>query len=380
MMQPILKSDFRGKSVLVTGHTGFKGSWLSIWLHELGARVSGYSLAPPTSPSNFEASRVNEVIDRHCIGDIRSAGDIRRAIDDASPDVIFHLAAQPLVRDSYESPRDTFDTNVMGTCNLLEAVRLRRRPCVVVVITSDKCYENIESQRPYREDDAMGGYDPYSASKGAAELLAASYRRSYFSPARLNEHGVKLATVRAGNVIGGGDWARDRIVPDVVAYLTAGQPVPLRNPRAVRPWQHVLAPLHGYLLLAAQMMSSDEPELCSGWNFGPDDAGTCCVSELVERFCAAWGGGTWKFVGDRSQPHEAGLLRLAIAKAAEIGWQPIWSLDQTVEYTARWYRRFHEANGESMLEACLDDIRDYSFDMARLGHQQGAGRYTAAAA
>ena len=170
MMQPILKSDFRGKSVLVTGHTGFKGSWLSIWLRELGARVSGYSLAPPTSPSNFEASRVDEVVDRHSIGDIRSADDVRRAIDDADPDVIFHLAAQPLVRESYESPRDTFDTNIMGTCNLLEAVRLRQRPCVVVVITSDKCYENIESQRPYREDDAMGGYDPYSASKGAVRI------------------------------------------------------------------------------------------------------------------------------------------------------------------------------------------------------------------
>src|SRR3954468_7395274 len=302
------KNVFRGKSVFVTGHTGFKGSWLSIWLKELGARVSGYSLAPPTSPSNFEASRVCELLDHHCVGDIRSAGGVREAIDAANPDVIFHLAAQPLVRASYESPRETFDVNFMGTCNLLEAIRVRCKPCVVVVITSDKCYEPVESAWPYREDDAMGGYDPYSASKGAAELLVASYRRSYFAPAQLDEHGVKLATVRAGNVIGGGDWARDRIVPDIVAHLSAGRPVPLRNPGAVRPWQHVLAPLHGYLQLAAQMLSSDDSELCSGWNFGPDDAGTSCVSELAERFCAAWGSGTWTFVGDGNQPHEVNLL------------------------------------------------------------------------
>ena len=371
---------FRGKSVFVTGHTGFKGSWLSIWLKELGARVSGYSLVPPTSPSNFEASRVGELLDRHCIGDIRSAGDVGDAIDDANPDVIFHLAAQPLVRASYESPRETFDVNFMGTCNLLEAIRVRRKPCVVVVITSDKCYEPIESPWPYREDDAMGGYDPYSASKGATELLAASYRRSYFSPARLDEHGVKLATVRAGNVIGGGDWARDRIVPDIVAHLTADQPVPLRNPRAVRPWQHVLAPLHGYLQLAAKMMSSGDPDLSSGWNFGPDDAGTCCVSELVERFCAAWGGGTWKFVGDWNQPHEVNMLRLAISKAEQIGWRPVWSLDQTVGSTVRWYRRFNGSNGSSMLDACLDDIREYKLDMTRANHELRRGRFVAVAA
>jgi CDP-glucose 4,6-dehydratase len=360
-------SAFAGRSVLVTGHTGFKGSWLSIWLHLLGAQVAGYSLAPPTRPSNFGVSNVRGLLHRHIEGDVRSLNDLQAAVDTADPDVIFHLAAQPLVRESYQTPRETFDVNFMGTCNLLEAVRLRRKPCVVIVVTSDKCYENLESHRAYREEDAMGGHDPYSASKGAAELLVASYGRSFFPPQRLNEHGVKLASARAGNVIGGGDWACDRIVPDIVAHLSTQRPVPVRNPEAVRPWQHVLEPLSGYLTLAAQMLSSSDAELCGGWNFGPSEQGTACVGELVTQFCAAWEGGEWRFTGDPNQLHEAKLLRLSIKKAeARFGWRPVWKLDETVERTIRWYRAQARSKGQSMLGQCIEDIAAYSREYARL--------------
>jgi CDP-glucose 4,6-dehydratase len=369
----IHRGEFSGRSVFLTGHTGFKGSWLTIWLHELGSRVHGYSLAPPTRPSNFEASAVRELLESHAEADVRSTESLRAALDDADPDVVFHLAAQPLVRDSYQRPYETFDVNFMGTCNLLEAIRLRAKPCVVIVVTSDKCYENVESHRAYREEDAMGGHDPYSASKGASELLIDSYRRSFFPPEFIASHGVKLASVRAGNVIGGGDWARDRIVPDIVAHLHAGRPVPVRNPRAIRPWQHVLEPLNGYLTLAARMLSQDDVELCSGWNFGPSNQGTARVSDLVDGFCSAWDGGTWQCTGDPNQPHEAKVLRLSIEKARmRLGWRPVWDLEQTIDRTVRWYRQFHNATGASMLGACRDDIAAYSRDFARRtrGNQQ----------
>jgi CDP-glucose 4,6-dehydratase len=248
----------------------------------------------------------------------------------------------------------------------------------VVVVTSDKCYENNGGAQAYHEDDAMGGHDPYSASKGAAELLAASYRRSFFSPEKVSDHGIKVATARAGNVIGGGDWARDRIAPDIISHLTAGRPVPLRNPGAIRPWQHVLAPLHGYLLLASQMLASDDAELCSAWNFGPNSSGTCCVSDLVERCCAAWGSGTWKNVAAATQPHEAEMLKLSISKALKLGWHVVWSLDQTVEHTTKWYRKFNDAKGSSMLDACLADICDYSHDMVVATSPVAIERLTAA--
>jgi CDP-glucose 4,6-dehydratase len=368
MNRATLNNQFRGKSVFVTGHTGFKGSWLSIWLHQLGAKVSGYALEPATSPSNFNVSCVRDVVDQHVVGDVRSVDTLRKSLDAADPDIIFHLAAQPIVRESYRNPYETFDTNFMGSCNLLEAVRLRRKQCVVVMVTSDKCYENLGSHRGYREDDPMGGYDPYSASKGAIELLVSSYRRSFFPPAQVSQHGVKLASVRAGNVIGGGDWASDRIVPDIVAHLNAKRAVPLRYPRAVRPWQHVLAPLNGYLVLASKMLSSNDAELCTGWNFGPTDAGTSSVSELVDEFCTAWGSGSWEDVSDINQPYEDGMLRLSIAKAAKLGWAPVWTLRQTVEHTARWYLAFNASGGRSMLDVCLADIADYASDLA--GAQQ----------
>jgi CDP-glucose 4,6-dehydratase len=359
-MTDLFGGAFAARSVFVTGHTGFKGSWLSVWLNKLGARVTGYSLAA-AERSNFVVSNVGELLECHIEGDTRSLEQLHSAVDRADPDVIFHLAAQPLVRESYQRPRETFDVNVMGTCNLLEAVRLRRKPCVVIVVTSDKCYENLESHRAYREDDAMGGHDPYSASKGAAELLVSSYRRSFFSPRRIGDHGVQFATVRAGNVIGGGDWASDRIVPDIVAHLSTDRPVPVRNPEAVRPWQHVLEPLSGYLTLAERMLTSRDAELCSGWNFGPSEAGTACVGQLVTEFCAAWDGGAWRFIGDSNQPHEAKLLRLSIKKAqSRLGWRPVWNLEDTVKRTVEWYRAFERSNGRSMLGQCLADIATYS--------------------
>ncbi|MFI5394412.1 MAG: CDP-glucose 4,6-dehydratase [Candidatus Binatia bacterium] len=351
---------FRGRKVLVTGHTGFKGSWLSLWLHSLGARITGYGLAPATDPSNFVVSQVRDVLEGHYEADVRNIASLHAAIDQSDPDVIFHLAAQSLVRESYAAPLETFDTNVMGTVNLLEVLRRQAKPCVVVVVTSDKCYANREQVWGYREKDAMGGHDPYSASKGATELVVASYRHSFFPPDKLGQHRVKLASARAGNVIGGGDWSRDRIVVDLVTHLAQGKPVPVRNPRAVRPWQHVLEPLSGYLSLAAWMLLSDGMKYCAAWNFGPRAGGEATVQELVERFCQAWGGGRWVDVSDPQQPHEASILRLSIDKAAwELQWQPMWNLAQTVARTAAWYRRFYERPTESMRTVCLADLEAF---------------------
>lgn len=367
-MWPIDGGRFAGRSVFVTGHTGFKGSWLSIWLHQLGANVAGYSLGLPSNPCNFQASQVRGLLTRHYEADIRDVAALRKALDEADPEVIFHLAAQPLVRESYQTPYETMEANFMGTCNLLEAVRQRSAPCVVLVITSDKCYEIDERDYGYCENDPLGGHDPYSASKGAVELLASSYRRSFFSPENIDRHGVKLATVRAGNVIGGGDWAQDRIVPDIVAHLTSNRVVPLRNPGAVRPWQHVLEPLGGYLRLAGEMLASDDGSLCEGWNFGPDARSSATVQELVAEFCRAWGGGGWADVSSGSQPHEAHLLRLSIDKAVtRLGWRPAWTFRKTIEYTARWYREFRAAGDDSMQEACLRDIAEYCQAVAEQG-------------
>jgi len=311
----MLRDAFADRSVLVTGHTGFKGSWVSILLAHLGARLTGYGLAAPSEPSNFAAARVEELLSGSIEGDLRNLGAVRDAIAAADPDVIFHLAAQPLVRESYRHPHETMETNFMGTCNVLEAVRLRQKQCVVVIITSDKCYENREHLWAYREVDAMGGHDPYSASKGAVELLVASYRRSFFSSMSGSNPQIKVATARAGNVIGGGDWAADRIVPDIVAHLSAGRRVPVRSPGAIRPWQHVLEPLSGYVQLAARMLTDDDPLLCDSWNFGPLTESQVCVADLVNAFCAAWGSGGWEDKSSAHKPHEAGVLRLSIEKA-----------------------------------------------------------------
>jgi CDP-glucose 4,6-dehydratase len=351
--------SFKGRSVFVTGHSGFKGSWLSLWLHKMGAKVTGYSLGPPTEPNNFVASGVKDVLKSHYEADVRNASELHRALKSNEPDVVFHLAAQSLVRESYLSPRETFDVNVMGTACLLDGVRMLKRPCVVIVVTSDKCYENQEQTRGYREEDPIGGYDPYSASKGATEILVAAYRCSFFDPQFISKHGVKLATVRAGNVFGGGDWAKDRIVTDIVKALSTNAPIPLRHPNSVRPWQHVLEPLSGYLTLASKMLRYDDPKWCSAWNFGPLEEEMVSVKQLVEKFCRAWGSGSWIDCSDTNGFHETGVLRLCIDKATkELGWRPRWRMEQAVDRTARWYRNFY--NGATpMRNTCEEDIQLY---------------------
>jgi len=351
--------SLRGKRVFVTGHTGFKGSWLVMLLHRLGARVTGYSLAPPTNPSLFEAARLRDLVEVHHEADIRDSARLAAAVRDARPDVVMHLAAQPLVRLSHREPLDTFSTNVVGTASVLDAIRGAGRPCAALVVTSDKCYEPHDDGRPHHESDPMGGRDPYSASKGAAELLTCAYRRSYFPQERLAEHGVQLATVRAGNVIGGGDWAVDRIVTDIVRYLAAGKPVPVRNPAAVRPWQHVLEPLSGYLTLAAAMLAEPGPRWCTGWNFGPATGDDIPVKQLAEIFIGAWGSGSWIDAHDPRAPIETHVLRLAIAKStAELPWQPRLTAREAIRRTAEWFRAFH-ADPHSARSLCEADIAAY---------------------
>lgn len=338
---------YRGKRVLVTGHTGFKGSWLCEWLLALGADVTGLALPPPSEPSLFAQLGLAGRL-RHIEGDIRDAALVRRVVDEAKPEFVFHLAAQPLVRLSYDQPVETYATNVMGTAHALDAVRLAGRSCAVVAVTTDKCYENKEWVHSYREEDPMGGYDPYSSSKGAAELVIAAYRRSFFSEeqrAKGRAPDVRLASARAGNVIGGGDWALDRIVPDCVRALQRGEVIPVRNKVATRPWQHVLEPLSGYLWLGAALADPQVSGLrfqvsdyASAFNFGPALSSNRTVKELVEEFLRHWPG-RWE---DRSDPlavHEAKLLNLATDKAHHfLGWQPVWDFPQTLSETAGWYR------------------------------------------
>lgn len=359
--------SLRGKRVFVTGHTGFKGSWLLLLLDRLGAKVTGYSLAAPTSPSLFEAAGLIDLVATHHEADIRDAARLAEAVRQAAPDVVLHLAAQPLVRLSHREPLDTFSTNVVGTASLLDAVRKAGKPCVLIAVTSDKCYEPHADGRPHDEADRLGGHDPYSASKGAAELVAAAYRRSFFPAGRLGEHGVQLATVRAGNVIGGGDWAADRIVTDIVRHLAAGEPVPVRNPAAVRPWQHVLEPLTGYLSLAAAMLAEPAAEWCVGWNFGPAAEDDITVQQLTEIFIDAWGAGRWEDMHDPRAPIETHVLRLAIDKSlAALPWRPRFSSHEAIQRTAAWFRAF-DADPAAARGLCLADIEAYE-------QVQGRGR------
>lgn len=360
---------YAGKRVLVTGHTGFKGSWLCEWLLSLGAEVTGLALPPPTQPSLFEqlglASRL-----RHVNGDIRDLATVRRNVDEARPDFIFHLAAQPLVRLSYEQPVETYATNIMGTVHVLEAVRTAGRPCTVVVVTTDKCYENKEWLHSYREEDPMGGYDPYSSSKGATELVVSAYRRSYFSAA---DSPVRLASARAGNVIGGGDWAADRVVPDCIRALQRNQAIPVRNKTATRPWQHVLEPLSGYLWLGAALSAKMPATLhfpasiyANGFNFGPALTSNHTVATLVHEILKHWPG-HWEDRSDPQAVHEARLLNLSTDKAFHLlQWQPVWPFEATVGQTVAWYRQV-SASPDAALALTRRQITDYTSAACTLG-------------
>jgi CDP-glucose 4,6-dehydratase len=355
-----LARTYAGKTVLLTGHTGFKGAWLTLWLQKLGARVVGFALAPEPK-SVFLSAEVAKACEHH-VGDVRRFEQVKAAVEASRPDVIFHLAAQALVRPSYADPLTTIETNINGTAHVLEAVRQTKHRCAVVIVSSDKCYENREWVYGYREDDAMGGHDPYSMSKGATELVTASWRRSYFHPGKLAEHGVAIASARAGNVIGGGDWAVDRIIPDCVRALSKGEPIGVRSPKAVRPWQHVLEPLGGYLLLGARLLAAPRPQdFCEGWNFGPEASSARTVAEVVTALIAAWGQGQWIDQSDPKAVHEAALLRLSIDKAqAKLGWLPRWDFEVTISRTATWYRaQLNGASAEELKALCLSQIAEY---------------------
>lgn len=350
---------YRGRKVLVTGHTGFKGAWLSEWLLNLGAEVCGLAL-PPTKPALFEQLDLGRRL-QHVEGDIRHPETVDRVVAEYQPDFLFHLAAQPLVRLSYEAPVETYATNVMGTAHLLDAVRKSGKPCTVVAVTTDKCYENREWVYSYREEDPMGGYDPYSSSKGAAELVINAYRRSYFSKPGSS---IQVASARAGNVIGGGDWALDRIVPDCIRALHQGKTIPVRNKTATRPWQHVLEPLSGYLWLGARL--AQDPSLASAFNFGPRLDSNRTVAALVEEALSHWPG-QWEDQSDPHALHEATLLNLATDKAFHfLNWEPAWSFSQTIEHTVSWYRRALEEPGAE-LQLTRDQIAAYEND-ARAKH------------
>jgi CDP-glucose 4,6-dehydratase len=342
---------WRGRRVLLTGVTGFKGGWLALWLRDLGAEVVGYSLPPPTTPSFFHTVRLGEQV-TWIDADIRNGALLHKVVDDRRPEVVFHLAAQPLVRASYDAPVETFETNVIGTVNVLDALRDRPSVRAVVVITSDKCYENREWLWPYREGDPLGGHDPYSSSKACAEIATAAYHRSFFQG-----KGVGVATARAGNVIGGGDWARDRLVPDVIAALATRQSALVRNPKSVRPWQHVLEPLAGYIALA-ESLARDPEAFSEAWNFGPSPDSVRPVVELVETICALWGDGARWHTADLAAPHEAKLLAVDASKArARLPWRPRLALRDCLRWTVEWHRAL--LAGEDMRDHSLRQIRRY---------------------
>lgn len=362
-LKKFLTGFYGGKRVFVTGHTGFKGSWLALWLTHMGAKVYGYSLNPPTNPSLFDEAKVAGRLAGHTVGDIRDLGKLTAAVKEARPEVVLHLAAQPLVRLSYAQPRETYEVNVMGTVNLLEAVRACDSVRVCQIITSDKCYENREWVYPYRENDPMGGFDPYSNSKGCAELVVSAYRRSFFSPEHINKHGVSVASSRAGNVIGGGDWADDRIIPDCVRALQKGQAIPVRNPVAIRPWQHVLEPLSGYLTLAAKQ-GAEPAAFADAFNFGPPPASNINVGQIVQKVLKVWGSGTWDDLSQheaaKGAVHEAKFLKLDATKAVSLlDWHPRLSVDEAIDYTIGWYRARH-AGGFDAARFTLEQIENYT--------------------
>jgi CDP-glucose 4,6-dehydratase len=347
---------FNGKTVLITGHTGFKGSWLSIWLKELGANVIGYALDPYTNDDNFVVTHLSEKME-DIRGDIRDYDKLKSVFDKYKPEIVFHLAAQPLVRYSYEDPRLTYETNIMGTVNVLESARLSPSVKVIINITSDKCYENKEWIWGYRENDSMGGYDPYSSSKGCSELITSAYRNSFFNPDEFSKHRKSLASVRAGNVIGGGDWQVDRIIPDCIKSLQAKEVIEIRNANSIRPWQYVLEPLSGYLLLASKMYNYPE-KYAGAWNFGPDYDASITVKELVDKLTELWGNGKWIDISKGEKVHEAKLLRLDISKAVyELNWNPKLSVYEALKYTVEWYKSYR--SNENMYDLIVKQISDF---------------------
>jgi CDP-glucose 4,6-dehydratase len=350
------KVFWHNKRVFITGHTGFKGSWLCLWLSRLGARVTGYALEPPTFPSLFELARVGELIDSR-IADVRNGDLLARTLAEAQSEIVIHMAAQPLVRNSYRIPVETYATNVMGTVNLLEAVRNCPSVKAVVNVTTDKCYENREWVWGYRENEPMGGFDPYSNSKACSELVTAAYRTSFFHPLRYAEHGVALASARAGNVIGGGDWAADRLIPDCIKALLAKELIRIRNPHAIRPWQHVLEPLSGYLALARHLYEHG-CDYAEGWNFGPADEDAKTVEWIVKQMCDHWGDNAGYATDDGDHPHEAHYLKLDCSKARmRLAWMPRWDLSTALGSIVEWTRAYR--SGSDLRTICLEQIERY---------------------
>jgi len=355
MNNNIFDNIYNGKKVLVTGHTGFKGGWLSLWLKELGAEVIGYSLDPPTRPSFFEAVDLkNKLI--HIIGDVRDEKHLLSVFEKHQPEFVFHLAAQSLVRFSYKEPRLTYETNVMGTVNILEAIRKSKSVRAAVIITSDKCYENKEWIYGYRENDSVGGYDPYSSSKGCAELVVSAYRKSYFE-----NLGVALSSVRAGNVIGGGDWQEDRLVPDCIRALSKGEVIKIRNPNAIRPWQYILEPLSGYLLLALKM-SEDKVKFSGAWNFGPSDYDILTVGAITKKVIDYWGSGSYGIGKSSDNFHEASLLKLDCSKAYSLlRWHSIYNVEEAIKRTVEWYKRYYDGiKDKELYDFTVSQIIEYA--------------------
>jgi CDP-glucose 4,6-dehydratase len=352
---------WRNKKVFITGHTGFKGSWLCLWLHSMGAKVTGYSMKPPTDPSLFELCNIDEIVSSY-VADVRNKEQMIRALLDSTPDIVVHMAAQPLVRESYKNPVETFEINIMGTVNVLEAVRNAVKEGVpiqaVLNVTTDKCYHNFEWSWGYRESDRLGGHDPYSNSKACSELITDSYRNAFFNSKNYETHGVALATARAGNVIGGGDWATDRLIPDCIRSILMGDIVKIRFPKALRPWQHVLEPLHGYLLLL-QKLAEEGPEFAEAWNFGPNENDIRTVEGLVKQYCEKWGrNATYEIEHNQNNPVEASILKLDCSKAKyRLGWSPVWDLDTAVDKIIEWTRAYKEK--QDPREICLKQIAEY---------------------
>ncbi len=355
-MKELFNGIYENKKVLITGHTGFKGSWLSLILHQLGADVYGYALEPPTIPSLFKEANINELM-TSIIGDIRDFKKLKDTIYKIKPEVIIHMAAQPLVRASYKDPIETYSTNVMGTVNLFEAIRQTPGIKAVVNVTTDKCYDNKEWHWGYRENEPMGGYDPYSNSKGCSELVTSAFRNSFFNTEDYKKHGVALASARAGNVIGGGDWAEDRLIPDFMRAITKGEQLFIRSPFAIRPWQYVLEPLYGYLTLAAKLIEQGT-QYAEAWNFGPNDNDAQNVEWITKQICHLWGDGASYVIDKNPQPHEANYLKLDCSKAkAELNWYPKWDIHKALQNIVDWNKAW--LNKEDMRTVCYQQILDF---------------------